>query len=74
MNHCPEKIMPRHPIVPLVVALLAGFLGLRPIFVRLLRSAQDQAVHWQSLTSPASYVIGIVASYWLIDRVAAFWG
>ncbi len=56
-----------------VLALLAGFLALRPIFVRLLRSAQDQQVHWSSLTSPASYLIGTVASYWLIDRVAGFW-
>ena len=51
-----------------VVALLTGFVVLRPVLVRLLRSARDQQVHWSSLTSPASYVIGAVASYWLIDR------
>ncbi len=56
-----------------VVALLTGFVVLRPVLVRLLRSARDQQVHWSSLTSPASYVIGAVASYWLIDRISGFW-
>ncbi len=37
-----------------VLALLAGFYLLRPAFVRLLRSARDNEVHWSSLTTPAS--------------------
>ena len=56
-----------------MLVLLVGFLALRPAFVRLLRSTQDDELHWSSLTSPASYVIGAVASFWLIDRVTGFW-
>lgn len=29
--------------------------------------------HLESLTVPASQVIGCLASYWMIDRVAGFW-
>jgi len=32
-----------------------------------------QDVHWTSLTTPASYIIGGLASYWLIDRISGFW-
>jgi len=56
-----------------VLALLVAFFVSRPAFVRLLRSARDNEVHWSSLTAPASYVIGAVASFWLIERVAGFW-
>ena len=28
---------------------------------------------WSALPVPASYVIGGVASYWMIDRIAGFW-
>jgi len=56
-----------------VLALLAAFLVLRPLFVRLLRSASDNDVHWSSLTVPASYLIGAVASMWMIERVTGFW-
>ena len=56
-----------------VLALVAAFLILRPAFVRLLRSARDNDVHWSSLTVPASYLIGTVASMWMIERVAGFW-
>ena len=56
-----------------VLALVAGFLVLRPVFVRLLRSARDNEVHWSSLTVPASYLIGTVASMWMIERVFGFW-
>jgi hydrogenase/urease accessory protein HupE len=56
-----------------VLALVAGFLVLRPVFVRLLRSARDNEVHWSSLTVPASYLIGTVASMWMIERVSGFW-
>ena len=56
-----------------VLALLAGFFILRPLFVRLLRSSADEAVHWTALTVPAAYVIGSIASYWMIDRISGFW-
>ena len=56
-----------------VFALLAGFFILRPLFVRVLRSSADEAVHWTALTIPASYVIGSIASYWMIDRISGFW-
>jgi hydrogenase/urease accessory protein HupE len=55
-----------------VLALVAIFLVTRPLMKRLL-SAQDHEVHWTWVTTPASYVIGGLASYWLIDRVSAFW-
>ncbi len=56
-----------------VLALLVGFYMLRPVLMRLLLSARDHEVHWSSLTAPASYVIGAIASFWLIDRVSGFW-
>ncbi len=56
-----------------VLALVTAFMVLRPAFVRLLRSATDNDVHWSSLTVPASYLIGTVASMWMIERVAGFW-
>jgi hypothetical protein len=56
-----------------VLALLIGFFVMRPVFVRLLRSARDNEVHWTSLTTPASYVIGTMASLWMFERVAGFW-
>ena len=51
-----------------VLALVAAFLVTRPLLKRLL-SAQDHEVHWTWITTPASYLIGGVASYWLIDRI-----
>ena len=56
-----------------VAALVAAFLMLRPLLVALLRSEEDNDVHWRSLITPASYIIGSVASYWMIDRVSNFW-
>lgn len=56
-----------------VAALVAAFLMLRPLLVALLRSEEDNDVHWRSLITTASYIIGSVASYWMIDRVANFW-
>ena len=53
--------------------LLTGFFVLRPAFVHMLRSTEDHSVHWRSLTMPASYVIGSIASYWMIDRISGFW-
>jgi len=54
-------------------AFLAVFFVFRPAFVSVLRSAADSQIHGSSLTTPASYIIGSIASYWLIDRVAGFW-
>ena len=59
--------------VRFVLALIAAFLVLRPAFVRLLRLATKNEVHRSSLTVPASYLIGTVASMWMIERVAGFW-
>ena len=56
-----------------VLALVAGFFILRPLMVRLLRSSKDELVHWSSITVPAAYVIGGLASYWMIDRISGFW-
>ena len=56
-----------------VVALFAAFFVLRPALARMLRAAADPRVNWASLTLPVSYVIGGVASYWMIDRVSGFW-
>jgi hydrogenase/urease accessory protein HupE len=56
-----------------VAALLVAFLILRPALVRLLRSARDSEVHWSTATVPASYVIGSLASFWMIQRIAGFW-
>jgi hydrogenase/urease accessory protein HupE len=56
-----------------VLALLASFFVLRPALLRMLRSAAETQVHWRLLTLPASYVIGGLASYWMIDRVSGFW-
>ena len=55
-----------------VLALVAAFLVTRPLLKRLL-SAQDHEVHWTWITTPASYVIGGLASFWLIDRISGFW-
>ena len=55
-----------------LLALVAAFLATRPLLKRLL-SAQDHEVHWTWITTPASYVIGGLASYWLIDRISGFW-
>jgi hypothetical protein len=57
-----------------VMALLIGFVALRPALGRALRAEPGGSVHWSSLTTPASYVIGTLASYWLIERLAGFWG
>lgn len=56
-----------------VLALLVGFYLLRPALARLLQSARDHEVHWSSLTAPASYAIGSIASFWMFERVAGFW-
>ena len=55
-----------------LLALVAAFLVMRPVLQRLLL-AKDHEVHWTWITTPASYLIGGVASYWLIDRITGFW-
>ncbi len=55
-----------------VLALVAVFLLARPVLRKVLES-DDHDVHWNWITTPASYVIGGIASYWLIDRVSGFW-
>jgi hydrogenase/urease accessory protein HupE len=55
-----------------LMALVAAFLVARPLLKRML-SAPDHEVHWSWMTTPASYVIGGLASYWLIDRISGFW-
>ena len=57
-----------------VLALIVAFFALRPLLLRVLRVGRDSEVHWSTLTVPASYVIGSIASYWMIDRVSGFWG
>ena len=59
-----------------VMALVGGYFVLKAVAqynrvspARSMRFDQTQS----SLTVPVSYVIGGVASYWMIDRVAAFW-
>jgi len=56
-----------------VFLLIAVFFALRPAFVLVLRSTRDEEVHWSRLTAPASYIIGSVASYWMLQRVVGFW-
>jgi hypothetical protein len=56
-----------------LLALLIAFFVTRPLLKRLLSLSHDHEVHWETLTTPAAYVIGGIASYWLIDRVSGFW-
>jgi len=56
-----------------VLALLIGFFALRAVYMRVSQTMNAADVHWSSLTTPASFVIGSVASYWMIDRIAGFW-
>ncbi len=55
-----------------VGALLVAFLLVRPALVRYLKPEPGAIPHWTSLTTPASYIIGGLASYWMIDRVTGF--
>ncbi len=55
-----------------VLALLIGFYAVRPVLLRLLRSGKNRNVYWSSLTVPASYAIGSIASFWMIERVLNF--
>jgi len=56
-----------------VLALLVGFVVLRAAYLRVSQAAESGELHWSALTTPASFVIGSLASYWMIDRIAGFW-
>ncbi len=56
-----------------VAALLVAFFVLRPALSRLLLSTRDGLTHWTTATVPASYVIGSLAGFWVIERIAGFW-
>jgi hypothetical protein len=56
-----------------VLLLLVGFFMLRAAYLRISQAAEAAELHWSALTTPASFVIGSVASYWMITRVAGFW-
>ena len=56
-----------------VLALLVGFFVLRAAYLRVSQAAEAGELHWSALTTPASFVIGSLASYWMIDRIAGFW-
>ena len=52
---------------------MAGFFVLRAAYLRVSQADEAGALHWSALDSPASFVIGSVASYWMITRIAGFW-
>ena len=54
-----------------VAALFAGYALLR---VLMRQSTDGNGRHALRLAVPASYVIGTVASFWMIERIAGFWG
>jgi hypothetical protein len=56
-----------------VLLLLVGFFALRAAYLRVSQAAEAGELHWSGLTTPASFVIGSVASYWMIARIAGFW-
>ena len=62
-------------LIPCLVLLagLVGFFALRAAYLRVSQAAEAGEVHWSGLTTPASFVIGSVASYWMITRIAGFW-
>lgn len=56
-----------------VLGLLVGYNLLRPMLAYFRGRARERQVHWSRLAAPASYAVGSIASYWLIDRVMIFW-
>jgi hydrogenase/urease accessory protein HupE len=57
-----------------VLTLVAVFMVLRLTVTGMFRLATEKAYSLNSLSMPASYLVGGVACYWMIDRVSAFWG
>ena len=59
--------------IAFVIALLAGFALLsRPMQPRSILPS-GRRLDPTMLATPTAYVIGGIASYWLIDRIAGFW-
>lgn len=56
-----------------ILALVIAFAVLRQFMVRLPHTKSAGDVKWPSLTVPASYIIGCLASYWMVERVAGYW-
>ncbi len=56
-----------------VLSLLVGFHLVRWAFARMPGPDTAHELHWSRLTAPASYCVGSIASFWLIDRVMVFW-
>ena len=56
-------------IIFVTLLLAIGYTVLRDIG---LPSARDQEIHWSTLTLPASYIIGSVASFWMVEHVVDF--
>ena len=56
------------------VGVLVGvYLLLKALAERLASASSLVDKGWSALPMPASYVIGGVASYWMIDRIMGFW-
>ena len=56
-----------------VAVLVASFFMLRPLMLPVVRGNRGGPPHWTTLTTPASYVVGIMAAYWMFDRINGFW-
>ena len=56
-----------------VMALVGLFFALKAVAERLAAASSLVDKGWAALPVPASYVIGGVASYWMIDRIMGFW-
>ena len=56
-----------------VAALVVAFFVIRPVLMPIVRGKAGEPPHWTTLTTPASYVVGIIAAYWMFDRINGFW-
>ena len=56
-----------------ILMLVAAFIALRPGVLRFIKPGDSAALHWTRLALPVSYLVGGVACYWTIDRIAGFW-
>ncbi|MBT8062320.1 MAG: HupE/UreJ family protein [Gammaproteobacteria bacterium] len=56
-----------------VGALLATFFALRLLLNKVPSGVRDGEIRWPGLIVPASYFVGSIASYWMIDRVVGVW-
>ena len=55
-----------------VLALVAALFLLKKL-ITTFASQTVEINHWRSFSLPASYLIGIMASFWTIERVVRFW-